>query len=372
MRRCIAMAIGSAWFFVAAGAHAFKLQAIGGDDPAGNIANRQARGFLQLFTSDVHERITRRAYEAAGVALPPDVMTGVRWNDNPPAIRIGPLLGGCIASDMKHREEFDCWTSMLRVDRLALETLSRREQTIPAMRSHFGDMQFLHAMAPRAAEPAAETREKILRWSQFAYRVARGEIGPRVKMHDLRSDPRTLDPATAQWLGDLFGAPEKKLWTVHDLFITGRGDLRLVAFGTFLHLVQDSYSASHVRRAATRVQANGCPSYDGTDAVIEFHTYAEQDTEKHAICDDAPDWLGEARPGSPIDVMAALVRAYHEDREWELVKPILEEQVFSLSPNARPARAGRCFERRVEPMATEGARVVPTTLEASCREEGKP
>jgi len=228
-------------------------------------------------------------------------------------------------------------------------------------------MQFLHAMAPRASEPAAQTREKILRWSEFAYRIARGEIGPRVKVHDLRSDPRTLEPATAQWLGELFGSPEKKLWTVHDVFITGHGNLRLVAFGTFLHLVQDSYSASHVQRASTRVQANGCPSYDGTDAIVEFHTYAEQDTEKHAICDDAPDWLNEARPGSPIDVMAALVRAYRDEAEWPVVKAILEEKVFGLAPNARPARAGRCFERKAEAMEAEGGKPPPIALEAACR-----
>jgi len=299
-------------------------------------------------------------------------MTGVRWNDNPPAIRLGPLLGGCFERNMKQREEFDCWTSMLRLDRLALETLSRREQTIPTLRSHFGDMQFLHAMAPRATEPAEETREKILRWSEFAYRIALGEIGSRVKVHELRSNPLTLDPATAQWLGDLFGAPEKKLWTIHDVFTSGRGNLRLVAFGTFLHLVQDSYSASHVQRATTRVQANGCPSYDGTDAIVEFHTYAEQDTEKHAICDDPPDWLGEARPGSPIEVMAALVRAYRDEAEWPIVKAILEERVFALAPKARPARAGRCFERRIEGMEAEGARAPPTALESACREDDRP
>jgi hypothetical protein len=115
------------------------------------------------------------------------------------------------------------------------------------------------------------------------------------------------------------------------------------------------------------VQANGCPSYDGTDAIVEFHTYAEQDTEKHAICDDAPDWLEAARPGSPIDVMAALVRAYRDEAQWPVVKAILEEQVFVLAPDPRPARAGRCFERRIEGMETEGVRPPPTALEAACR-----
>ena len=367
MKRLAATAVGCAMLLASAPVPAFKLKPIGGDHSSAEVANRQARGFLQLFTSDVHERITRRTYEAAGVALPEDVMTGVRWNDNPPAIRLGPLMGSCIARDLKRGEELDCWTSMLRVDRLAVEMLSRREKTFTPLRSHFGDLQFLHAMAPRSAEPAAETREKILRWAQFAYRVARGEIGERIKVHGLRSEPLSLEPAAALWVGDLFSAPEKRLWTVHDVFITGRGDLRQVAFGTFLHVLQDSYSASHVRRTSTRVQANGCPSYDGDDAILEFHTYAEQDTEKHALCDDPPDWLENARAGSPIEVMATLVRAYHDGADWPVVKAILEERVFRLAPGVHASRAGRCFERR--DVDFEGVRPTPTALDASCLAE---
>ena len=354
-------------------APAFKLQALGPrDDSLLGVANRQAQGFLLLFTSDVHERMTRRAYEMAGVKLPDDVMTGVRWNDNPPAVRVGALFGGCHGQDMKPMQEMDCFTSMFRVDRLAIETLSRREKSIAPLRSHFGDMQFLHAMAPRAGESAAETRDKVLRWSEFAYRIARGEIGPRVNVHGLDGAPRTLEPSTAKWVSGLFGAPEKKLWMVQDIFLPKSGNLRLIAFGTFLHLVQDSYSASHIRRAATRLQPNGCLSYDAVDAIVEFHTYAEQDTEKHALCDDAPDWLDTPRAGSPMGVMAELVRAYDAGKDWMYVKTILEEQVFRLASAPRTARAGRCFERRSEPQEPDGARPPPTRLDTACDEEKAP
>ena len=47
---------------------AFKLQALGDASPQ-PAAGRQAQGFHSLFTSDVHERITRQAYEKAGVPL---------------------------------------------------------------------------------------------------------------------------------------------------------------------------------------------------------------------------------------------------------------------------------------------------------------
>jgi hypothetical protein len=358
----VAKAVAAACLALAAAApaHAFKLQAVGLAPPAGK-ASRQALGFLSLFSSDVHERITRQAYEKAGVPLADDVIAGVRWSDNPPTLRLGPLAGVC---------DFKCWTSMLRVDRVALEVLSRREQSIPALRSHFGDMQFLHAMAVRGGEPAADTREKALRWAEFAYRVARGEIDGRENVFALRGS-RALDPGTAQWVSSLFRAPEKKLWRVQDVFLPKSGELRLVAFGTFLHLIEDSYSASHVQRVARRYQPNGCESYDAGDAIVEFHTYVGQDTEKHALCDDPPDWLEAPRAGSPIDVLAELVRAYADGRDWASVKPVLEDKVLRLAPRPLPARAGACFEAPADAALLEGA-PRPAALEAKCREEKAP
>ena len=342
-------------------AAAFKLQAVGVMDksPLGD-GGRQARGFLSLFGSDVHERITRQAYEKAGVPLTGDVIAGVRWNDNPPAVRLGPLAGAC---------DVRCWASMLRIDQTALEIVSRREQSIPTLRSHFGDMQFLHAMAVRSGEPARETREKAMRWAEFSYRVARGEIDGRANVFALRDAGSTMDAATRQWVSSLFRAPGKKLWRVQDVFLPKAGELRLVAFGTFLHLVEDSYSASHVQRAANRYQPNGCPSYDATDPIVEFHTYVGQDTEKHAICDDAPDWLESPRAGSPVDVIADLVRGYAEGRDWPHAKAILEEKVFRMARGGPPSRPGACFEAKADAVFAEPAAEHPVALDAKCRGE---
>jgi hypothetical protein len=343
-------------------AAAFKLQALG--PPADAPPNdRQASGFLMLFTSDVHERITRLAYEKAGVKLSGDVIEGVRWNDNPPAVKLGALFGACNGAGLAGG--VDCWTSMIRLDRLAWETLSRREKSIATLRSHFGDMQFLHAMASSAGEGAQETREKTLRWAQFAYKVARGDIGAHARMYGLRRGS-ALDPATAAWISALFDAPAKQLWTVDDLFLPGGADVKLVAFGALLHTVEDSYSAAHLARDTARSQPNGCPSYDALDAIVEFHTYVGQDTEKHALCDDAPDWLVSPRAASPIDVLAEIVRAYGQRAPWPAVKAILEEKVFRLAPGARAAGVGRCFEMRPDEFPAEGPHVPPSKLDATC------
>ena len=354
MKRAAILAMALA--FAGLDAAAFKLQAMGvAARPA--VETRQAQGFLSLFGSDVHERITRQAYEKAGVKLDEDVIAGVRWNDNPPIIRMGPLAGAC---------DVGCWASMLRVDSLALEILSRREQSIPTLRSHFGDMQFLHAMAARTGEKPEQTREKAMRWLEFSYRVARGEIGPRVNVFSLREAGSEMDAATRDWVSALFRAPDKQLWRVQDVFLPGVGDLKHVAFGSFLHLVQDSYSASHVRRLARRTQANGCPSYDAADPIAEFHTYIGQDTERHALCDDAPDWLDAPRDGSPADVMAELVQAYADGRDWLSVKVLIEEKVLRLAHAPRAARPGTCFEAPAQVDATDAVRERPMALAKGC------
>ncbi len=306
MKPCLRTLALCAALFAAGGACAFKLQAVGpsrGDSPLG-LVNRQAQGFLNQFSSDIHERITHQAYEMAGVTLADDVITGVRWNDNPPAVRIGALFGACNGGGLKLAEGMECWTNMVRIDRMAWEALSRREKAIAPLRSHFGDMQFLHAMASHSGEPAAETRRNALRFAELAYRVARGEIGPRANIFALRNAGSALDPDTSAWASDLFSAPAKRLWAVQDIYLPRSGNLRLIAFGSLLHLVEDSYSAAHVRRVSGGVQSNGCLSYDATDPILQFHTYVGQDTEKHGLCDDAPDWLEAPRAGSPVDPSA--------------------------------------------------------------------
>ncbi len=160
------------------------------------------------------------------------------------------------------------------------------------------------------------------------------------------------------------------MWTVQDVFLVKPGNLRQVAFGALLHTVEDSYSASHVRRASARVQANGCLSYDAADAIVEFHTYVGQDTEKHGLCDDAPDWLDPPREASPTDVLARLVRAFEEGRDWVVVKAILDDTVFRLADPAAVARPGACFEAAEQAVASDAALTPgPATIDASCRQE---
>jgi hypothetical protein len=142
-----------------------------------------------------------------------------------------------------------------------------------------------------------------------------------------------------------------------------------MAFGSLLHVVEDSYSAAHVRRESGRVQSNGCLSYAASDPIVQFQTYVGQDAEKHGVCDDAPDWLESPRPGSPAEVLAEIVRAYHADRDWPVVKEMLESKVLRQSPSVSAAQPGRCFELKLEESLAApdtGAEHI-VALDPSCR-----
>jgi hypothetical protein len=101
--------------------------------------------------------------------------------------------------------------------------------------------------------------------------------------------------------------------------------------------------------------------------VIAFHTYVGQDTERHALCDDAPDWLEVPRAGSPIDVLAAIVRAYADGRAWPDVKAILEQQVFRVTDAQAASRPGACFAARADAALAQEPPQPVAALDRACR-----
>ncbi len=44
-------------------------------------------------------------------------------------------------------------------------------------RSHFGNLQFLHAMATKLGEPAQTTKDKLMSWLEVMYKLACGDQG---------------------------------------------------------------------------------------------------------------------------------------------------------------------------------------------------
>ncbi len=140
--------------------------------------------------------------------------------------------------------------------------------------SHYGPLQFWHAMRSSERETPAETRAKMLEWVDVAYRVATGRI-PESEGYCsyFRSRPaiaRSMVPGNFPYCSDRPGPENEgrgyRAWRVHTLFsmrcsnplssricseVVGPGGAALArrnARGALLHIVQDSFSQSHAIR----------------------------------------------------------------------------------------------------------------------------
>ena len=143
------------------------------------------------FTEPVHEGITQKMFgcdadvkDCLNSGRATDyVLTGVRWNDDPP-FRLDPsteIPKSCKAQEtIRFTTQPRCWATLFQnaAKRAAAgEDLDDRNHSPLLHRSHFGDLQFIHAMASKDGEMAEETQRNILMWAEFTWRVALGEFG---------------------------------------------------------------------------------------------------------------------------------------------------------------------------------------------------
>lgn len=318
------------------------------------LADRGAAKFLE----PVHEEITQRIYGcnddwedratcAKKKLAPKSVIDGARWNDNPPFMvkerfllpNGEPIETRCVNETIKLPRKSDCW---LEVFRTSSGMCDRRFFTnrngVILNRSHFGDMQFLHSMAARVGDRAQDTKSSILMWAEFAYKVAIGKIQGTTMLKDVPiSDFKKL-----------FQGHEA---TVENLFLMGDGtyrgnSLKNFAFGTLLHMVQDSFSESHVSRdLSTQGAQCACKFADRSPAKIEkFLVYSAQDEGKHKDEDTYKALRNDAKKYSPnvVEVGSVLRRLYDEDNsDWEAIKKYLDECVYVLKDSDAEADGGQ-------------------------------
>jgi len=317
------------------------------------------------FLAPVHEEITQRIYGcnenwedkpkcAKRNFAPNPVIDGARWNDNPPfmmkdgfLLPNGETIGSrCVGETIKLPRKSDCWLEVFRAsNQMALRRFFTNRTGVMLNRSHFGDMQFLHSMASRFGDRAQDTKLSMLIWAEFAYKVAMGSI----PAHTMLKDVPVSDLAKKVF--------PKQEATVENLFLMGdetyRGSpLRDFAFGTLLHMVQDSFSESHVSRdLSTQGAFCSCPYTDRSPAKIEkFLVYSSQDTAKHREKDTYDALRKGAVKYSPnvIDAGKILLEFYRRKSKWEVVKKYLDECVFALKDIDAEADAGK-FEKTDEP-----------------------
>jgi hypothetical protein len=310
---------------------------------------------LPMFKHPVHEEITHRVYgcnyEGATICGDPDaqyatpyVIAGVRWNDDPP-FQLNPNQAKGTSCKTSYKDgrpmtirfitQPVCWAELfLAADKQKTDAKKRFDlanQSALPLRSHFGDLQFFHSMASSDGEDPIETRGKILGWAEVTWGVVRGDYKLETWMKDINV------PVMQQFFGS-------SGWRVQDLFTLGDPSLRPyvsdVAFGSLLHMVEDSFAAGHVERMEP---ANGaqCPanSHLAPGPIMEFHSYTHQSTSKHANADTRKAFINNRLTPDVVDVGRTLVAMRKAEAKWAEVETYLM-CVYDLAPGVRKAGAG--------------------------------
>lgn len=308
---------------------------------------------VYVFGEPVHEEITDRIYGCDGIACngrnilraPPAVLAGVRWNDDPP-FRIGSGEGRrtrCkVTQTIRFQTQPYCWYQLFDdASRKAAAgaVFDGRSHSALLYRSHFGDLQYLHAMATANDVEPVHTQRSIVEWAEFTWRIMLGEFDLGTELSDI-----AIPSITAG-----FG---RSGWHVQDLFTLGSPGLRAhiqdVAFGSLLHTLQDSFAQGHVDRAGavpSRTCAIGDLSMRAPGLVREFHAYNQQDHKLHASADTRSAFEDHIQDEPDVvEIGRFLLRAYQSRRPWEDVAPFFE-CIYALSPNARRSSPGVQFAK---------------------------
>lgn len=321
------------------------------------LTSMSLRG-ISIIGNSVHEEITNRTLGCVGDAdlcgapeFEPEfayILAGVRWNDDPPfrfSSGQGNFSGCTVTQTVRLTTQPACWINTFKDGeaRAAKGVALNGTNATLLVRSHFGDLQFLHAMAAADGELPEMTRARILAWAEFAWRSSRGE-------YDLET---TLVSLPIEGFSTLFSGSRD--WRIQDLYALGNPHIRSpdamakVAFGNLLHIVQDSFAQGHVERRSP-VLGHTCeafPALAQPGKIVEFHSYSHQDSGRHGHSDSRGAFSAHWSSDQPsvVDVGKALNAFRLRRSSWEEVKPYLE-CIFTLDAQARPATAGEGYARQ--------------------------
>ena len=313
--------------------------------------NSPRGGFMERVTQSVHEDLTDAAVAcvARWSALPPGAARPPCLSYGPPPRRhdegnkADPLIRGVWWNDdpnqLLWRWDYPTWVVWMddahRIATRGRNWLGRRttlNQTYKMQyRSHYGDLQFLHAMANADGETAAEVRERILLWAGFAYRVALGDIPIGTRLEDVDDEvARRFFARQPGWTVNYLFGPKYR-WNAETM--------PDVALGTILHMVQDSFSRAHVERG--RPGSAGCQQ----GGIVEFHAYGGQDPALHGSADTRAALEADAGLTdrlNPVEAGATMLALARERADWRtVVEPWLRDVAFCLEDPGARAGPGR-------------------------------
>lgn len=319
------------FIFLSGNAYGFKINPMNRYivTPPGSVADQ--------FSEPVHERITRLARDRfvnrclqetpnepacklnsnPRSVIQDSLIRGIWWNDDPDQdiYKISALTWLGHMWDAKRRANSGKYV----ID----------DKYMMQYRSHYGDLQFIHSMASTDGESATKTKEKIFMWAEFAYRMAIGELKPATKLKQVKvahlSDffARQID-----WKLRYIMEPKYRLKDTPNDFADH-------ALGSFLHMVQDSYSAAHVER--NHSSSAKCPN----GSIRRFMAYTHQSAAKHGEADTWSAYRSSRYTQLPIDVSAQLIWFARRHSDWDRdVAPYLDRVVYCFDEKPKPAGPG--------------------------------
>ncbi|MBL4653737.1 MAG: hypothetical protein JKY53_12880 [Flavobacteriales bacterium] len=309
--------------------------------------------FKWRLTQPIHEELTKKTIinvlSKDGIcknvekkeisSLAAAIIEGSEWNDDPSKyLPKKPIRWAVEMQDANNRAKGKGWW----LNKKVIDSKYK-----PLYRSHYGDLQFLHAMASSTNIPAINTRHLIMMWIEFAYKVSNGEIKKKIKLRNAvsyLSTEKSRDLFSKLFLNTTHS---KGGWQVQYMFSAAwnrsASEIRSLALGSILHIIQDSFSDSHVDRIPSyaEVPKNGV-SLNGRNQIREFLAYNKQSSKKHAKSDVKPKDINDDN----LDIIdyssqVVLCAFSQQANSWETLRPYLMSKVFLLADHTNPSSAGK-------------------------------
>lgn len=310
--------------------------------------------YVKKLFEPIHENLTVYAINSAIISeqlkkdkdFLSEIIKGVRWNDDP------------LSMARKKPQDFYIYYK---------DSCRKGNEIDPSWdmlyRTHCGDMQFLHAMASKKNETAGDTSELMLMWAEFSYRVAAGDIDKDLRF---RSVGTKLGKRSAklfnyvmtyngrvrmEWQPEfLFTLDCTRGLSPSEIFSGGRATkskckdnnnkfssetIQNIALGSLLHLLQDSFSGSHVLREGNTI---GISHVSGAGKIIRFGIYNTQNESIHGKADVNIEGKYEHKELSLIDISAKIIELVIHQRgsgqnNWNEAEKLLKRvfEVYNLS-----------------------------------------
>lgn len=245
--------------------------------------------------------------------------------------------------------------------------------------SHYGKLQFFHAQRADEDPTHLATYTKIMQWARFAYRVAAferlgSERDPLLENYCAAIAREPAELAAAMQLTDQTYCTDRDgypAWTVRTFFtftcsnpfhsgtcgeplpgVEGDRKARIAATGALLHLVQDSFSQSHVSRSVgAPVSYTGGPDGFQSKVVCRFPTeyfnYRDQERDARGAhkkadrppivregCADAAANGSSATVADDVVTASAMVLWHVDHGTEESFLDYLRDRVFGPPPAA--------------------------------------